>query len=423
MNRQSCVTTRAILITFSLLLSGMSISFGQEVHLFLLAGQSNMNSANPSSDLPPPMDQPLFAVKIWVNGANTWADLSGGFGKAPQPPLWVENFGPEVSFGHRLAEELTKDFRIVKFAQGNTSLAWNWNPDVSGSLYERLIFEARAAIDNLEAAGHDVRVAGMMWMQGGNDAWDMLEANAYEGNLSKLIEHVRADLAAPLMPIIIGRIHDKHYPSFPYAEVVRTAQMNVAAADVMAAWIDTDSFSLRDDNVHFDSQGIIDLGRAFARSYLDMPGNFVINPGLNDAWVSEDAPMQGFFFTVFPNLELFFLSWFTFDSVIPDPQISSAFGAPDQRWVTGLGSYSGNSVTINVELTSGGIFNDSIPLADQEPGYGTITIVFNSCSEAILTFDFPSPGLSGQMTLTRALPDNIALCEALNADNWGHPLL
>ena len=135
---------------------------------------------------------------------------------------------------------------------------------------------------------------------------------------------------------------------------------------------------------------------------------------MNDAWVSADAALQGFFFTVYPEEELFFLSWFTFDSALPDESVLATFGAPDQRWVTGLGAYSGNSVTINVELTSGGIFKALEPLANQQPGYGTITIVFVSCNEAILTYDFPSTGLSGQMTLTRAVSYNVALCEALN---------
>ncbi len=143
--------------------------------------------------------------------------------------------------------------------------------------------------------------------------------------------------------------------------------------------------------------------------------DFTINAGLNDAWVSADAALQGFFFTVYPDLGLFFLSWFTFDSALPDESVLATFGAPDQRWVTGLGAYSGNSVTINVELTSGGIFNALEPLANQQPGYGTITIVFVSCNEAILTYDFPSTGLSGQMTLARAVPDNVVICEALSA--------
>jgi hypothetical protein len=142
---------------------------------------------------------------------------------------------------------------------------------------------------------------------------------------------------------------------------------------------------------------------------------FTINPGLNDAWVSADAAFQGLFFTVFEDLGLFFLSWFTFDFIAPDDSVTAVFGAADQRWVTGLGTYSGDTVTMNVELTSGGIFNGSVPLATQAPGYGTITVVFISCNEALLTYNFLSVGLSGQMTLTRVVTDNVALCEAMAA--------
>jgi plastocyanin len=143
-----------------------------------------------------------------------------------------------------------------------------------------------------------------------------------------------------------------------------------------------------------------------------MPGP-TINPGMNDAWVSADAPLQGFFFTVFPDISFFFLSWFTFDTEADAG--TATFGAADQRWVTGGGVYSGNTVTVSVELTSGGVFNAADPMATQTPGYGTITIEFVSCNEAILAYDFPSVGLSGQMTLTRAVTDNVPLCESLAA--------
>ena len=43
--------------------------------------------------------------------------------------------------------------------------------------------------------------------------------------------------------------------------------------------------------------------------------NFVINAGVNDAWVTDGAPLQGLFITAFPGLNLVFLAWFTFDSV------------------------------------------------------------------------------------------------------------
>jgi hypothetical protein len=163
----------------------------------------------------------------------------------------------------------------------------------------------------------------------------------------------------------------------------------------------------------FADQGQNDeVGFRVATSTLASP-SFEINAGLNDAWVSADAPLQGMFFTIFENLGIVFMSWFTFDSVPPGSGATAAFGAPDQRWVTGAGAYSGNTVTINVENTSGGVFNGSEPMASQQANYGTITIVFVSCNEAILTYNFPAAGLSGEMTLTRVLPDNIALCEML----------
>jgi hypothetical protein len=156
---------------------------------------------------------------------------------------------------------------------------------------------------------------------------------------------------------------------------------------------------------------------------------FEINAGLNDAWVSQDAPLQGMFVTVFPDLELIFLAWFTFDSV-PLAQAqeinqessgqfektvnsSAMFGADDQRWVTAVGSFSGDSASLKAELTTGGIFHSSDPTHSQDTEYGTINLKFNGCSDAIVDYNFPSAMLSGQFNIGRVLNDNVALCEAL----------
>jgi len=138
-----------------------------------------------------------------------------------------------------------------------------------------------------------------------------------------------------------------------------------------------------------------------------------LNAGLNDAWVSVDAPLQGIFVTVFPDLGLVFLAWFTFDSELPPDGVLAAFGAPDQRWVTALGSFTDNRVELKAELTSGGLFNVSDPTPVQDTNYGTIILDFMSCEEATLNFDFPSSGQSGELTINRVLPDGVALCEEL----------
>jgi hypothetical protein len=142
---------------------------------------------------------------------------------------------------------------------------------------------------------------------------------------------------------------------------------------------------------------------------------FVINAGMNDAWVNADAPFQGLFITVFPVLKLVFVSWFTFDSVVPTSG-TAVFGARDQRWVTSLGAYQGNRVVMNAELTSGGVFNGSVPTATQTPQYGTITIDFSNCNFAIVEYDFPSVGQTGSFPIKRVVESNVPLCLALSAE-------
>ncbi|MBT8061313.1 MAG: FG-GAP repeat protein, partial [Gammaproteobacteria bacterium] len=162
-----------------------------------------------------------------------------------------------------------------------------------------------------------------------------------------------------------------------------------------------------------EDNSVLSSGAVYVFSGVGQAQIVAINQGMNDAWVSEQAPLQGLFFTVYENLGVFFLSWFSFDSQVPVAGPVAVFGAEDQRWVTGSGTFLGNTATLSAELTSGGAFNTDTPLAMQDGAYGTITIVFNSCNEAVLTYNFPGPGLSGQMTLTRVLPSNVPLCESL----------
>jgi hypothetical protein len=142
---------------------------------------------------------------------------------------------------------------------------------------------------------------------------------------------------------------------------------------------------------------------------------FMINSGLNDAWVNPDANFQGMFLTVFPELELMFAAWFVFDSEAPPEGTTATFGGPDQRWLTALGSYSGTTATLNVENTTGGSFNNTTPAPTQNTGYGTMNIDFTDCNNATVTYNIPSATQTGNFNMTRVLDDNVGLCEVLSA--------
>ena len=181
-------------------------------------------------------------------------------------------------------------------------------------------------------------------------------------------------------------------------------------------WIDPD-FTFMLEGKNYRAADVLELTFSPGVEYSGKPADpFLINAGLNDAWVNSDAPFQGLFVTVFPDRQLIFLAWFTFDVKQSPEDLAAAFGAPDQRWVTALGSYEGNEAELKAELTTGGKFSESEPLSSQDTDYGTINIEFSNCEDGAVSYTFPLAGLVGSFNIKRALDSNVALCEALNSE-------
>jgi len=141
------------------------------------------------------------------------------------------------------------------------------------------------------------------------------------------------------------------------------------------------------------------------------PPGFSINPGLNDAWFNPATPGQGFFITVYPNSSEIFLAWFTYDTERPDPSVQASLGDAGHRWLTAFGSYSGESAVLEIELTSGGVF-DMIQPAPQQALDGEILLEFDGCNSGMVTFDIDSIGQQGQIPIERIALDNVGPCEA-----------
>ncbi|MEM1411038.1 MAG: DNRLRE domain-containing protein [Pseudomonadota bacterium] len=193
-------------------------------------------------------------------------------------------------------------------------------------------------------------------------------------------------------------------------------------ADVQA-WVDGEanngwmvSVSDEDDPDNARLLEVGDLNITWQTDDLGSSSDFVINPGVNDAWFNPATAGQGFFFTVYPDSGLLFLSWFTYDSERPDPSATAILGEPGHRWITAIGSFDGNEAVLDATLTSGGIFDQSPPVVDNEVGYGTIFLEFNGCDDATVDYVFPDADLQGQVTVERVVKDNVALCEALQPD-------
>jgi hypothetical protein len=138
---------------------------------------------------------------------------------------------------------------------------------------------------------------------------------------------------------------------------------------------------------------------------------FEINAGLNDAWYNPETDGQGFFITIFPDLGLVSLAWFTYDTELPPEDAVSNLGDPGHRWLLGLGPIDGNQSVMNLTFTSGGLFDTATDVT--EVNDGLITLTFDSCNSATVEYAITSIGQSGTVPIKRVANDNIVLCEAL----------
>jgi len=141
---------------------------------------------------------------------------------------------------------------------------------------------------------------------------------------------------------------------------------------------------------------------------------FLINAGLNDAWFNPATAGQGFFISVYPGIKKVFLAWFTYDVERPPTSVTALLGEPGHRWLTAFGDYVDDTAELVIELTQGGVFDQTNPKAVTENGYGTMTLEFADCREGLISYDIPSLGLSGEIPIRRIAEDNVELCEDLN---------
>jgi sugar lactone lactonase YvrE len=147
-------------------------------------------------------------------------------------------------------------------------------------------------------------------------------------------------------------------------------------------------------------------------TYLDEEPVFSINAGLNDAWFNPDTAGQGFFLTVFEDIQMMFLAWFTYDTERPPDDVEAILGEPGHRWITAFGPYDGDTAELDIEITSGGVFDSAVPAVSQQAD-GTVSVQFDGCNSGTVTYDIFSLALAGEVPIERIALDNVPVCEAL----------
>ena len=157
---------------------------------------------------------------------------------------------------------------LVKYAIGATSLL-DWAPEWDaataqitgnaerGSLYQQLF----SIIEELALA--DANFGAVLWMQGERDSRIEAAGQNYHQNLEDLIVALRRNLGRRDLPFILGKVNPPP-ERYPAREAVRNAQARIAAELPGVFLVETDDLSKWDDDLHYDTAGILELGRRFA---------------------------------------------------------------------------------------------------------------------------------------------------------------
>jgi iduronate 2-sulfatase len=242
--------------------------------VFLVAGQSNCDGRGQAADLTGPLAKwakPQDDVLIAYSCSKLRGPAldSGGFkplrpgwsvapGKNRPTKLPSGTFGPEVSFGRGMADRLKdKKVALVKFAEGGTSLAKDWNPELKDRLYPAFLDFTRKSLKELKDKGHDYTLRGMIWHQGESDA--NLTAEEYQKQLTAFIARVRADLEVPDLVFGIGEVYDNGK-----RDTIRAAQKATAEKVKGAYLAPADKLKTSDMGTHFDAASQIELGDRLA---------------------------------------------------------------------------------------------------------------------------------------------------------------
>lgn len=230
------------------------------MHLFLLAGQSNMAGRG---EVTPDRQQPVPGVHA--------LQRDGSWGPAVDPIHWdksIAGVGLARSFAREyLARNPGVEIGFIPAACGGSSLEV-WVPgayfkSTNSHPYDDALARTRAVAPRGE-------LKGILWHQGEADSHPGRSVH-YERRLRELVDRFRNDLAVPELPMVIGQLGEfSGRPWTPDRYKVDAVHRRLAYEDPHIAFVSAAGITAKDDLVHFDSAGLDELGRRYARAWAEM---------------------------------------------------------------------------------------------------------------------------------------------------------
>ncbi len=230
--------------------------------VFLCIGQSNM--AGPSVTKWESKDDKRLQGVYLLNDKDEWEKAKNPINRYSTVKIdYPPGLSPAVSFIEKVKEYLGEEVGIVSNSRGSSKIS-EWQK--GERCYEEIVRRALIA-----KKGNNL--AGIIWLQGEQDAIDIADYQDYDESFLKFILDIRKDLGDEKLPFICGEIWgDLDLCKAEWKKGVRAVNRRikrVAQSTENCVMVSTKGAMHTDfDPVHFAPEGMRKIGRRYATSFI-----------------------------------------------------------------------------------------------------------------------------------------------------------
>lgn len=211
------------------------------------------------------------------------------------------SIGPELGFGHVIGTFHDEQVLIIKTAQGNRSLGFDFRPPSSGRTdpdnnfesaeYKLMVEGVRKTLNNIDNVvpgymGQGYEISGFAWFQGHKDSFSEVGIFEYEKHLVHLIDDVRKEFNRPKLPAVVATIGFGGHNMQEKFQRIFEAQLavsdpnrhpdykgNVASVDTRNFWREIEE-SPKSEDYHYNrnAETYMLIGDAIGRAMVKLQG-------------------------------------------------------------------------------------------------------------------------------------------------------
>ena len=230
----------------------------EEIHSFLMIGQSNMAGRGEFGDVPPIENKRCFMLRM-----GRWQEMREPINtdRAIFEGEFHSGIGLAASFADSLANATGKKIGLIPCADGGTIVS-QWQP--GEVLFDHAVMMTKLAM-------RSSHFSGIIWHQGESDCTRDENIARYKERLVNIINGMRDALDARDLPFILGELAEYYDPKWKMGDrYLRVNEILYEIADELpnVAVVSAKGLTMKPDGIHFDARSFRVLGNRYFEAYM-----------------------------------------------------------------------------------------------------------------------------------------------------------